>query len=113
MADNEFVLALDIFARPGKRAILIAVDNATSDYSIYEIDAHPEAVAISGIIAAIECEIEGAGETPVAIETTGSRTLSSPDLQRWLDERAIGRRFRAPSPIVEALIRQHAPDWAE
>lgn len=111
MADNEFVLALDILARPGKHAILIAVDKGTSDYSIYEIDAHPEAVAISGIIAAIQREIEGAGETPVAIETDNSRTLSSPDLQRWLDERGIARRFRSPAAIVEALIRQHAPDW--
>lgn len=113
-APPTFVLALDIVARPGKRPVLIVVDKGASDYSIYKIDGCcASADAITGIIAAIEREIEIAGEVPDCIETDNSITFSSPDLHEWLAAKGIAHRSPPPSAIVEALIRQHAPDWAE
>lgn len=112
-APPPFVLALDIVASPGKRPVLIVVDKGTSNYSIYEIDGCcASADAITAIIAAIEREIEIAGEVPDCIETDNSITFSSPDLHEWLVAKGIARRSPPPSAIVEALIRQHAPDWA-
>lgn len=111
-APPPFVLALDIVASPGKRPVLIVVDKGTSDYSIYEIDGCcASADAITGIIAAIEREIEVTGAVPDCIETDNSITFSSPELHEWLTAKGIGRSFRSPSAIVEALIRQHSPEW--
>ena len=111
-SEKPFILALDIVASPGKRPVLIVVDKSTSDYSIYEIDGCcASADAITAIIAAIEREIENAGEVPDMIETDNSITFSSPDLCEWLAAKGIARCFRAPSAIVEALIRQHSPEW--
>lgn len=111
-SEKSFTLALDIVAIPGKRPVLIVVDKGTSDYSIYEIDGHPGAVAVAGIIAAIEREIEIAGEVPDRIETDNSITFSSPELHGWLAAKGIAHRSPPPSAIVEALIRQHSPEWA-
>jgi hypothetical protein len=111
-APPPFVLALDIIASPGKRPVLIVVDKGTSDYSIYEIDGCcASADAITAIIAAIEREIENAGEVPDCIETDNSITFSSPELHEWLTAKGIARRSPPPSAIVEALIRQHSPEW--
>lgn len=112
MADTSYTIALDIFARRGKRPILIAVDAATSDYSIYELGAAPDADTVAEIIEALEREIEIAEECPVAIETDHSIHFSSDVLHRWLFKKGIVHRYRPLAPIVEALIRQHAPEWA-
>lgn len=107
--DTRFVVAMDIFARRGKPPILIVVDKGTSDYSIYELGAD-----ISGeMIAALESEIETAGETPVAIETDNAICFSSPSLHEWLDAKGIEHRYRPLAPIVEALIRQHSVNWGD
>lgn len=110
-SEKPFILALDIVARPGKRPVLIVVDKGTSDYSIYEIDGHPSAVAVAGIIAAIEREIEIGGETPDEIETDNSITFASPELHRWLAAKGIAHSSPPPPAIVTALIRQHSPEW--
>lgn len=111
MADAPFILALDIVARPGKRAVLIVVDKGTTDYSIYEIDGHPRAVAVASIIGALEREMQIAGETPAAIETDSDLIFSSPSLQTWLERAGVEHRFLPLAPIVEALICQHSPEW--
>lgn len=112
MADKRFTLALDLLARHGKRPILTVVDEATSDYSIYELGGDPDADHVAEIIEALEREIDAAGETPVAILTDNSITLSSAKLQAWLDAKSIEHWYRSPHALVFAIVRQHAPDWA-
>lgn len=58
--DKGFVIALDIFARPGKRPVLITVDKDTADYSVYELGTDTTA----DIIAALQREIDIAEEKP-------------------------------------------------
>ncbi len=112
MADAPFTLALDIVARHGKRPILIVVDQATTDYSIYELGDDPDADRVGEIVEALEREIEIAGEMPAAVLTDNSITLSSAGLQAWLDAKGIEHCYRSPHALVTAVIRQHAPDWA-
>jgi hypothetical protein len=103
----SFVLALDIFARPGKRPVLIAVDKQTADYSIYELGDD----ATTDLIAALEREIKTVEEVPVAVETDNAICFCAAPLQQWLGTMGIEHRNRPIAPIVEALIRQHSADW--
>lgn len=105
--DTSFVIALDIFARPGKRPVLISVDKGTADYSIYELGTDTTA----DIIAALQREIDIAEEKPAAIETDNAICFCSSELAVWLAMHGIEHRFRPMTPIVEALIRQHSHDW--
>lgn len=112
MAVKSWTLALDIFARPGALPVLIAVDKDTSEYSVYQLDGDWMHDAVSPIIEALEREIESCGECPTSIEADGSITFCHPDLHAWASEKGIAWHIRSPSPIVEALIRQHALDWS-
>ncbi|QUM72217.1 integrase catalytic domain-containing protein [Sphingopyxis granuli] len=105
--DTSFVVALDVYARRGQPPILIVVDRGTSDYSIYELGDD----MTGEIIAAIEQEIEAAGECPVAIETDNAICFSDDALHAWLEAKGIEHRYRQPAAIVEALIRQHSMNW--
>lgn len=107
--DANFVIALDIVARRGKPPILLVVDKGTADYSIYELGAD----TTGDIIAAIENEIEAAGEAPVSIETDNAISFSCPGLHEWLTAKGIEHRYRPLAPIVEALIRQHSMNWGQ
>lgn len=103
----NFVLAMDIFARPDRRPILIVVDKETADYSVYELSTD----TIADIISALDQEIDVAQEIPRAIETDSAICFCSSELRAWLAMKGIEHRFRPLMPIVEALIRQNAPDW--
>lgn len=105
--DTNFVIALDLVARPGKPTILIVVDKGTADYSIYELGED----TTGEIIEALESEIDTAQELPVAIETDNAICFSSSGLHEWLDAKGIEHRYRPLAPIVEALIRQHSTNW--
>jgi hypothetical protein len=100
-------MALDVFARRGKRPILIVVDKGTADYSIYELGDDTDVE----IVKAIQHEIDVAEERPVAIETDNAICFSSGFLHGWLASNGIEHRYRPLSPLVEALIRQHSMDW--
>lgn len=105
--EPNFVIALDIFARPGKRPVLITVDKGTADYSIYELGTDTTA----DIIAALQREIDTAEEKPAAIETDNAICFCASELAVWLQMHGIEHRFRPMMPIVEALIRQHSMEW--
>jgi hypothetical protein len=104
----DFVLALDIFARPGRRPILITVDKQTADYSVYEMGTD----TVADIITALDQEINGVEEIPAAIETDSAICFCHPELRVWLAMKGIEHRFRPLMPIVEALIRQNSTDWS-
>jgi hypothetical protein len=112
MIEKSWTLALDIVARPGSLPVLIAVDKATGDYTLYQLGGDWLADAVSPIIAALEREIDACGECPTVIEADHSITFCHPDLHAWAAAKGIAWTARSPSPIVEALIRQHAMDWA-
>lgn len=105
----DFVLALDIFARPDRRPILIAVDKQTADYSVYEMSTDTAA----DIISALEREISVAEELPVAIETDSAICFCGLELRAWLAMKGIEHHFRPLMPIVEAIIRQNSADWSD
>ena len=104
----DFVLALDIFARPDRRPVLIAVDKQTADYSVYELSTD----TVADIISALKQEIDGVEEIPAAIETDSAICFCHRELAAWLAMMGIEHRFRPLTPIVEALIRQNSTDWS-